>query len=197
VELSKDGYVTASRARKGLAGDACSIMRIHAFLEHWGIINYEAKEQLLSHGTHTTDLIMKFNEEEKLDMFEFDKMLIPKSYSQEDTEVLKRLTKKYRPLCDFCGQRCGIVWFQHRRSLNAKEVKRIMNNVNTKNPPLSTTEYEIILCIKCYSDGNFPIILSSNDFNKVTIQERLVEGRSKKRKSEPPELQPEPEWSQD
>ena len=74
---------------------------------------------------------------------------------------------------------------------------RIMNNVNTKNPPLSTTEYEIILCIKCYSDGNFPIILSSNDFNKVTIQERLVEGRSKKRKSEPPELQPEPEWSQD
>jgi hypothetical protein len=102
-------------------------MRIHAFLEHWGIINYMAKDQLISNGTHTTDLIMKFNEEgnimcntEKLDMFEFDKMLIPKSYSQEDTEILKRLTKKYRPLCDFCGQRCGIVWFQHRRSLSAK-----------------------------------------------------------------------------
>lgn len=62
MELSKDGYVTASRARKGLAGDACSIMRIHAFLEHWGIINYAAKEQLISHGTHASDLIMKFNE---------------------------------------------------------------------------------------------------------------------------------------
>jgi SWI/SNF related-matrix-associated actin-dependent regulator of chromatin subfamily C len=134
---------------------------------------------------------------EKLDMFEFDKMLIPKSYSQEDTEILKRLTKKYRPLCDFCGQRCGIVWFQHRRSLSAKEITKIMKNVNLKNPPLSSTEYEIILCIKCYSDGNFPIILSSNDFNKVTINEKLVEGKSKKKNRDPPELQAESEWTQD
>ncbi len=26
--------------RRHLAGDVCSIMRIHAFLEHWGIINF-------------------------------------------------------------------------------------------------------------------------------------------------------------
>ncbi len=45
-----------------------------------------------------------------------------------------------------------------------------MKNVNAKNPRLSNTEYEILLCIKCYSDGNFPIILSSNDFVRVTIQ---------------------------
>lgn len=133
---------------------------------------------------------------DKLDLFEFDKTLIPKLYNPEDTEVLKRLTKKYRPLCDFCGQRCGIVWFQHRRSLSTKEISKIMKNVNTKNPPLSTTEYEIVLCIKCYSEGNFPIILSSNDFSKMTIEERLTEGKRKKYR-EPPELKPEPEWTHD
>lgn len=69
-----------------------------------------------------------------------------------------------------------------------------MKNVNVKNPPLSSTEYEVVLCLKCYSDGNFPIILSSNDFVKMTIEEKLTEGRRKKSK-EPLELKPEPEWT--
>lgn len=53
VELSKDGYVSATKARKGLAGDACSIMKIHAFLEHWGIINYATAEQMVGGYTHS------------------------------------------------------------------------------------------------------------------------------------------------
>ena len=32
--------LTATHCRKYLAGDACSIIRIHAFLEHWGLINF-------------------------------------------------------------------------------------------------------------------------------------------------------------
>lgn len=92
VELSKDGYVSATRARKGLAGDACAIMRIHAFLEHWGIINYTSKVQVIGPSTHTTDLLLKSNAEstsaahsDKLDLFDFDKALIPKAYNLEDT----------------------------------------------------------------------------------------------------------------
>lgn len=125
-------------------------------------------------------------------MFDYDKGIIPKNYSQDDTEVLKRLTKKFRPNCDFCGQKCGIVWFQHRRSLSSKEISKIMKTVNPKNPVLSATEYEIVLCIRCYSEGFFPIILSSNDFVKMTIQDRLTECKSKKKKVEPPELVAEP-----
>jgi hypothetical protein len=33
-------YLTATECRKFLTGDVCSIMRIHQFLEHWGLINY-------------------------------------------------------------------------------------------------------------------------------------------------------------
>lgn len=31
-------------ARKGLAGDACAIIRIHKFLEKWGLINFVHKK---------------------------------------------------------------------------------------------------------------------------------------------------------
>ena len=40
IELGKEKYITPSEARKGLAGDACAIIRIHKFLEQWGLINY-------------------------------------------------------------------------------------------------------------------------------------------------------------
>ena len=184
VDLGNNEYVTATRARKGLAGDACSIMRIHAFLEHWGIINRYDEEGETSNLNPARELIMKFDDEEhKQDMFDYDKKLLAKSYNQEDGDLLKNSTKKYRPLCDFCTQRCGIVWFEHKRVMNSKEIAQIMKTVNPKNPALSTTEYEISLCLKCYSEGNFPIIFTSNDFSKMTVQEKIEEiNKSKKKK---------------
>jgi len=32
-------YLTATACRRYLHGDVSSILRIHAFLEHWGLIN--------------------------------------------------------------------------------------------------------------------------------------------------------------
>ena len=33
-------HLNSTMCRRNLAGDACAIMRIHGFLEHWGIINF-------------------------------------------------------------------------------------------------------------------------------------------------------------
>lgn len=33
-------HVSRTAARRRLAGDACCILRVHGFLEHWGLINY-------------------------------------------------------------------------------------------------------------------------------------------------------------
>lgn len=33
-------YLNATAARRHLAGDVCAILRVHAFLERWGLINY-------------------------------------------------------------------------------------------------------------------------------------------------------------
>lgn len=34
-------YLTVTACRRNLAGDVCAIMRIHSFLEQWGLINYQ------------------------------------------------------------------------------------------------------------------------------------------------------------
>ncbi|GFP58192.1 hypothetical protein ACSS6W_005379 [Trichoderma asperelloides] len=34
-------YLTMTACRRNLAGDVCAIMRVHAFLEQWGLINYQ------------------------------------------------------------------------------------------------------------------------------------------------------------
>ncbi|KAI5792240.1 SWIRM domain-containing protein [Pyronema domesticum] len=39
--LNPSEYLTVTACRRNLAGDVCSIMRVHAFLEQWGLINYQ------------------------------------------------------------------------------------------------------------------------------------------------------------
>ena len=38
-------YLTVTACRRNLAGDVCAIMRVHAFLEQWGLINYQVSIQ--------------------------------------------------------------------------------------------------------------------------------------------------------
>lgn len=40
-------YLTVTACRRNLAGDVCAIMRVHAFLEQWGLINYQVGQILL------------------------------------------------------------------------------------------------------------------------------------------------------
>lgn len=39
--LNPTEYLTVTASRRNLAGDVCAIMRVHAFLEQWGLINYQ------------------------------------------------------------------------------------------------------------------------------------------------------------
>ncbi len=45
--LRPSEYLTVTACRRNLAGDVCAIMRVHAFLEQWGLINYQV-------GVHAT-----------------------------------------------------------------------------------------------------------------------------------------------
>ncbi|KAB5535251.1 SWI/SNF complex protein-like protein [Coniochaeta sp. 2T2.1] len=48
--LNPSEYLTVTACRRNLAGDVCAIMRVHAFLEQWGLINYQVDaEQRPSH----------------------------------------------------------------------------------------------------------------------------------------------------
>lgn len=39
--LNPTEYLSVTACRRNLAGDVCAIMRVHAFLEQWGLINYQ------------------------------------------------------------------------------------------------------------------------------------------------------------
>ena len=39
--LNPSEYLTVTACRRNLAGDVCAIMRVHNFLEQWGLINYQ------------------------------------------------------------------------------------------------------------------------------------------------------------
>jgi len=46
--LNPAEYLTVTACRRNLAGDVCAIMRVHAFLEQWGLINYQVCESTSS-----------------------------------------------------------------------------------------------------------------------------------------------------
>lgn len=46
--LNPSEYLTVTACRRNLAGDVCSIMRVHAFLEQWGLINYQVSSLTFS-----------------------------------------------------------------------------------------------------------------------------------------------------
>lgn len=39
--LNPQEYLTSTACRRNLTGDVCAIMRVHAFLEQWGLVNYQ------------------------------------------------------------------------------------------------------------------------------------------------------------
>jgi SWI/SNF related-matrix-associated actin-dependent regulator of chromatin subfamily C len=47
--LNPTEYLTVTACRRNLAGDVCAIMRVHAFLEQWGLINYQVRPYPPSH----------------------------------------------------------------------------------------------------------------------------------------------------
>jgi SWIRM domain len=44
-------YLTVTACRRNLAGDVCAIMRVHSFLEQWGLINYQVSAMISIFGT--------------------------------------------------------------------------------------------------------------------------------------------------
>lgn len=45
--LNPPEYLTFTACRRNLCGDVCAIMRVHQFLETWGLINYQVRLALL------------------------------------------------------------------------------------------------------------------------------------------------------
>jgi len=109
-----------------LAGDACAIIRIHAFLEKWGLINYIHQKPALKKSSKGEKQEIKNKEDEVIplskrkDCFDKDKLIISRSYGKDDLELLKKITRKFKQICHFCEGVTGVVWFQYEQKLYLK-----------------------------------------------------------------------------
>ncbi|CAO3629319.1 unnamed protein product [Cunninghamella blakesleeana] len=48
-------YLTITACRRNLMGDACSIIRVHSFLEQWGLINYQVDPNFKSNSFNVSE----------------------------------------------------------------------------------------------------------------------------------------------
>jgi len=72
-EQNPNQYLTQTACRRNLAGDVCAILRVHSFLEHWGLINYRVNPDLFpvpapkiptaEDTAQVIDTVVKFNRE--------------------------------------------------------------------------------------------------------------------------------------
>lgn len=138
-------YLTVTTCRRYLTGDITSIMRIHAFLEQWGLINYQVVEGSnfgisTPQSTSTAGSLFEISQASQSSNVESD----VKSPSSLDIFL-----KSEAPVifCKSCQGECS-------------------------SAATSTAYYhyplgKINLCVACYINGKYSPELSSTDFIKI------------------------------
>ncbi len=160
-------YLSATTCRRHLSGDVNGIMRVHAFLEKWGLINYSAinpyfrahKMSHLKEGSYDLVLVNAANRHvlQKNEMEYADQLAVRQGEVAEPTTLdvdlarkLNLLTLKLRPTCAFSGCRVGYEWF------------RLKNG-------------ELVLSKDCFKKGDFPSEYAAEDFEPRALDAAVWE----------------------
>lgn len=64
-------YLTQTACRRNLAGDVCAILRIHSFLEHWGLINFNvdpanSQHSIALNNFQNNEELLKFSSKDSI-----------------------------------------------------------------------------------------------------------------------------------
>lgn len=122
-------YLSATTCRRHLSGDVNAIMRVHAFLEKWGLINFSCqprykphKMSLLKEASYDRVLINSANKNllQKSELEYANNLYIQDSKTGQqwpaipEEELMRKInlaTLKYRPVCSFGESKVGFRWF--------------------------------------------------------------------------------------
>ena len=127
------GYLSATTWRRHLAGDAWAIIRLHAFLELWGLINFNVdpfqkphKISLNREGSFTKYLVNAANkhfieksEQEimrtlgnKYDNSDSNSNQAKDPISLDTIKKINFISKNKRPYWNYCGGLWGMYWYK-------------------------------------------------------------------------------------
>ncbi|KAI8100133.1 uncharacterized protein BX664DRAFT_290695 [Halteromyces radiatus] len=159
--LNPKEYLAVTACRRNLAGDVCAIMRVHAFLEQWGLINYKCDPATVpstvgppftDHFRITADTPrglqpFKPNFKSLGNNTDTNKAAKDDSYDSWrqklfDGDGFTHTTKSW--FCITCGAEC---------------TKERYHSLKTRN---------MDLCPVCYQQGRFPATMFSSDFIKYS-----------------------------
>ncbi|KAH8549602.1 SWIRM domain-containing protein [Umbelopsis sp. PMI_123] len=162
--LNPKEYLTVTACRRNLAGDVCAIIRVHGFLEQWGLINYDidSRTRPSNVGPPFTGHF-RITADTPRGLQPFKPSITPAYTGQQKTHPTKgtsllEMNVELRQqvydsiesgvggntiLCFTCGDECTSLRYH---SLRTKGLD---------------------LCPRCFNEGRFPSTSNSGDFVKL------------------------------
>ncbi|GAA5889301.1 hypothetical protein JCM6882_000700 [Rhodosporidiobolus microsporus] len=178
--LNPSEYLTVTACRRNLAGDVCAIMRVHAFLEQWGLINYQVDAD-----TRPSSLGPPFTGHFRI-LVDSPRGLAPlhpgtkPSSPSTDSTVRKDLIKTdpSRPAAADLRLSSETAASLAEQAAAQGDVQldpsRSLKPCHTCGTTAPTVRYssikakgDVVLCTACYSEGRFPSSLHSGDFVRL------------------------------
>jgi SWI/SNF related-matrix-associated actin-dependent regulator of chromatin subfamily C len=140
-QLNPQQYLTQTACRRNLAGDVCTVLRVHSFLEYWGLINFAVTPDILAPppltaSKPTTQEATDANAAILDEMYKFEQPKVP---NREADLVLRKHHFFVGPAppqtnCSKCGVNCYSLRYQAQTEKDG----------------------ELNLCGKCFAAGSFP-----------------------------------------
>ncbi|KAI0565702.1 SWIRM domain containing protein [Gracilaria domingensis] len=177
---SPEKYLTATAVRRHLAGDVCAILRVHAFLEHWGLINYgtepESKPHLhssmRSRYSRPKPIFLDGHVKEQVNgvprLLFFDEPRFPKRENAPvSVQKAVKMAKEKR------AREQGGSSILSRRELYATAAAT-KYECDMCDADCSKMRYhcvagaEMELCPNCFANGMYPETLTARDFEQLT-----------------------------
>ncbi|KAG0016434.1 hypothetical protein BGZ81_011203 [Podila clonocystis] len=176
--LNPSEYLTVTACRRNLAGDVCAIIRVHAFLEQWGLINYQVDpETRPSNVGPSFTGHFRVTADTPRGLQPFQPNVTP---AKANGEAKTTATAATAPKTDLSLELRRNIYSPSPApvSKEADETaeKKQRFNCFTCGTDCTKTRYHSVktknfeLCANCYIEGRFPSTMSSGDFIRMNSQ---------------------------
>ncbi|CAB16221.1 SWI/SNF and RSC complexes subunit ssr1 [Schizosaccharomyces pombe] len=185
--LNSKVYLTFTACRRNLAGDVCAVLRVHRFLEQWGLINYnvnpDTRPSKIGPPSTSHFQILADTPRGLVPLLPPPSSSIPRSKAVtiEDPSIVR--TNIYDPSLDDVLKGKGSTPNQKPSLSNLHE-----NNIDQSDSPQhcyccgnkfnesyyqSQTAQKYNVCISCYQQNRFPSPTTIADYKEVAIQNKI------------------------
>lgn len=161
----------ATTARRCVALDACCVLRVHSFLEKWGLINLQSKNKTPNfQNPMNLDFVKQSGPERLIAESESALNKAPFRESSFETSLIEAGFKRMglgRQKCFQCQNLLQTCWFS--RTNDSVSV------FGGEKPISCQPENSMNICPSCQFQGHFPVFYSPTDFKYVTLSKCIAE----------------------